>query len=156
MSANFPRSGRARGRVRHGALIGLMLLAAASAPAAAQSAAAESTGLGRVFFTPEQRQELDRRRQFNIREAVVTQANTFTLSGQVSRSSGKTTTWINSVPQHDAYRPSDPATAPVATGEYDPGVPLKVGQTLEKTSGNVTDGLAGGQVKVNRGARKKQ
>jgi hypothetical protein len=139
-------------RARAVAFAGLLLAASAAGQAAAQSQASE--GLGRVFFTPAQRQELDRRRQLNIQEAVVTNESRFTLNGQVTRSSGKTTTWVNGMPQHDAYKPGNAATVPILTGENDPSVSLKVGQTVDKVRGEVSDGLAGGQVKVQpRGAK---
>ena len=121
-------------------------------PAAAQTARAVEEPLGRLFFTPSQRQDLDRRRQLNIQEAIVVNENRFTLNGQVSRSSGKSTTWVNGVPQHDAYQPADPANVQVRTGENEPRVPLKVGQTVDKVRDIVSDGLAGGEVKVERRA----
>jgi hypothetical protein len=126
---------------------GPLFAAAAEAPLERR----EREGVGRLFFTPSQRQELDRRRQLNIQETVVAvNESRFTLNGQVTRSSGKSTTWVNGAPQHDTYRPADPATVPVRTGENEPSVPLKVGQTLDKAREVVTDGLAGGAIKVER------
>lgn len=106
--------------------------------------------LGRLFFTPQQRQDLDRRRAANIQEALVVQESTLTLQGQVSRSSGKTTTWINRVPQHDSHRSPDPAQVSIPTGEGQPQVKLKVGQTHDNVRGEVRDGLAGGRLKVGK------
>ena len=51
--------------------------------------------LGRLFFTPQQRQDLDRRRQANIQESAATVNSTLTVNGQVSRSRGKNTVWIS-------------------------------------------------------------
>ena len=125
-----------------------LLAAAVHAPLAG---AAED--LGRLFFTPQQRQDLDRRRAANVQEAAtVIQESTLTLHGQVSRSGGKTTTWVNGMPQHDAYSSSDPARATIQTGEDEPKVELKVGQTFDRVRGETRDGLAGGKIKVRPGA----
>ena len=129
----------------------LMLVLIAALMHAALSGAAEN--LGRLFFTPQQRQDLDRRRAANVQEtATVVQESTLTLQGQVSRSSGKTTTWINGIPQHDAYIGSDPARATIQTGEDEPKVELKVGQTFDRVRGETRDGLGGGNIKVKPGA----
>lgn len=127
----------------------LALFAALAVAGAQPSTAAEA--LGRLFFTPAQRQELDRRRAANVQEtAAVVQESTLTLQGQVSRSGGKTTTWINGVPQHDVYGGSDPARAAIQTGEDEPRVDLKVGQTFDRVRGETRDSLGGGQIKVDR------
>ena len=132
-------------------LLMLALMAAVAMIGTPHSAAAED--LGRLFFTPQQRQDLDRRRAANVQEAAtVVQESTLTLQGQVSRSSGKTTTWINGIPQHDAYIGSDPARATIQTGEDEPKVKLKVGQTFDRVRGETRDGLAGGKIKVRPGA----
>ena len=48
--------------------------------------------LGRLFFTPERRQQLDHQRQFNIEErSKVPEDPTLTINGVVTRSSGKRT-----------------------------------------------------------------
>jgi len=107
--------------------------------------------LGRLFLTPQQRQDLDRRRAANIQEAqVVQQESTLTVQGQVSRSSGKTTTWINGVPQHDSYTGTDPAQVTMPGGEGQPDVTLKIGQTHDNVRGEVRDGLRGGKIEVEK------
>ena len=127
----------------------LMLALLAAVVRAPLSAAAED--LGRLFFTPQQRQDLDRRRAANVQEvATVVQESTLTLQGQVSRSGGKTTTWVNNMPQNDAYRSSDPARATIQTGEEGTSVELKVGQTFDRVRGETRDGLGGGQIKVEK------
>ena len=116
------------------------------------SAAAED--LGRLFFTPQQRQELDRRREANIQESgTFTVESTLTVNGHVSRSSGRTTTWINGVPQFDTQRTPDPARVIVGGSDGDPPVDLKIGQTLDKTRGEVKDELGGGRITIRRGAQ---
>ncbi len=130
----------------------LLLALSATAVVAAPVSAAED--LGRLFFTPQQRQELDRRRAANAQEALVVQESSVTLSGRVSRSSGKSTTWINNVPQDDAYPAPDPSRVTLPDGEGEPPVSLKVGQTRDKARGETRDGLGSGKVEVLGGQRR--
>ena len=116
------------------------LLGLAAGPAAAQEI------LGRLFFTEQQRQDLDRRRQANIQETAVVVESFVTVNGQVSRSSGRSTTWINGVPQANARRPRDPARVTLPGGEGAPSVSLKIGQTLDKVRGEIRDPVAGGRI----------
>jgi len=102
--------------------------------------------LGRLFFTEQQRQDLDRRRQANIQETAVVVESTVTVNGQVSRSSGRSTTWINGVPQESTRKPADPARVTLPGGEGAPSVNLKIGQTLDKVRGQIKDPVAGGIV----------
>jgi hypothetical protein len=118
------------------------LLALAAGPAAA------AENLGRLFLTPQQRQDLDRRRQANIREAAVVVENLVTATGQVSRSSGKTTVWLNGVPQASSRKPPDPARVTLPGGEGEPSVSLKIGQTLDKVRGVIRDELREGRIAV--------
>lgn len=101
--------------------------------------------LGRLFFTPQQRQDLDRKRQTNEKETESVVESSVTVNGQVTRSSGRTTTWINGVPQQDTYRSIDRIHVRLDDAT------LKVGQTLDRARVEVTDPLKGGQVKVNPG-----
>lgn len=134
--------------LRRGVAVALMLAAVGPSPAAA----AES--LGRLFFTPQQRQELDRRRQANIVETAVTQESLITVNGRVSRASGKSTTWINGVPQEDSRSTQDPARVTIGGGEGEPQAQLKVGQTLDRNQGQIKSELEGGKIVVPRsGAR---
>jgi hypothetical protein len=114
------------------------LLGLAAGPAAAQET------LGRLFFTEQQRQDLDRRRQANIQETAVVVESFVTVNGQVSRSSGRSTTWINGVPQENARKPHDPARVTLPGGEGAPSVSLKIGQTLDKVRGEIRDPAVGG------------
>ena len=110
--------------------------------------------LGRLFFTPQQRQELDRRRASNAQEALVSRDSTLTLNGFISRSGGRTTTWLNGVPQEDSHRSADPAQVKIQPGEGEPEITLKVGQTLDRARGETRDGLAGGSIKVQAAKRR--
>jgi uncharacterized protein YjlB len=111
------------------------------------SAAAQD--LGRIFFTPQQRQDLDRRRNLNVIESEVVVESLVTVNGHVTRSSGKTTTWINGVPQYDAYRGRAPDRVGVERG--DTAVGVKIGQTLDRSTGEVRDTLQGGTIKTPSG-----
>ena len=119
---------------------GAFLLGIATGQVAAQE------NLGRLFFTEQQRQDLDRRRQANIREAAVIVESSITVNGQVSRSSGRSTTWINGVPQESTRKPADPARVTLPGGEGAPSVNLKIGQTLDKVRGQIKDPVGGGIV----------
>ena len=120
----------------------VLALAAGAGVSAPRPAAADE--LGRLFFTPRQHQELDRRRASNVqeKEEVVVESSV-TVNGHVARSSGKTTTWVNGVPQYDTYSGRDPARVHLQDGT------VKIGQTLDRTRGEVKDGLEGGSVRVN-------
>ena len=99
--------------------------------------------LGRLFFTPQQRQDLDRRRASNVQEKEVVIESSVMVNGHVVQSSGRTTTWVNGVPQYDTYSGRDPARVQLQDGA------LKIGQTLDRGRGEVKDSLQGGTVRVN-------
>jgi len=126
------------------------LFAAAFLLGVATTQVAAQENLGRLFFTEQQRQDLDRRRQANIREAAVVVESSVTVNGQVSRSSGRSTTWINGVPQESTRKPADPARVTLPGGEGAPSVNLKIGQTLDKVRGEIKDPVAGGIVTPSR------
>jgi hypothetical protein len=129
------------------------LVRVARSACAALCAAAAITGpvpaladdLGRLFFTPQERQELDRRRASNVvdRGEAPAVESLVTVNGQVTRSGGKTTTWINGVAHDDTYRSRDPARIGVQ------GRSVKVGETLDRSRGAVTDPLQGGEIRIN-------
>ncbi|MCC6473310.1 MAG: hypothetical protein IT514_06145 [Burkholderiales bacterium] len=140
------------GRPGHGVLAAaLVLLFAASSPSAAQTAARQGASLGRLFFTPAQREELDRRRQLNIKEEVVAAVeNRYTVNGRVARSSGRSTTWVNGAPRYHTDRSGESAVISMEPGETGRRVDLKVGQTFETGSGEVRDVLRGGTISIRR------
>mgnify|MGYP001258038033 FL=1 len=127
-------------------LVALGLCCAILASYAPQPAIAYEN-LGRLFSTPQQRQDLDRRRQANILETAIITESRITVNGQVSRSSGRTTTWLNGVPLESARSPRDPARATLA-GEGETSVTVKIGQTLDKGRGEVKDPIEGGRIVV--------
>jgi hypothetical protein len=121
-------------------------LIATLALAAQPALAAEP--LGRLFMTPAQRLDLDRRRQADAQDSLISSDNFVTVNGQVSSSSGKTTSWINGRPQHGQARTTDPTRVAVPMGEDAPSVPLKIGETLDKVRGEKRDVIGEGQVRV--------
>ena len=125
------------------ALAGALLAFAIGSVAALPADAAE---LGRLFLTPQQRVELDKRRQANAVEAEAVVENTVTLNGQVTRSSGKSTVWINGVPQYDA---AGAGRSTYRDAETDAA--MKAGQTLDRARGDVRDVVTPGSVRVKPG-----
>lgn len=110
--------------------------------------------LGRLFFTPEQRQQLDYQRNHNILEKrEVNQEPSLTVNGVVTRSSGRQTVWVNGEAQNEnaatggtVARPrrGDPATVTVdAAGGS--ATTAKVGDTIDPQSGEASR-LINGQI----------
>lgn len=130
---------RRRPTLRAPALAALVLLATAAPHAA-------GADLGRLFFTPQQREELDRRRDTNTVEAEVVVESLVTVNGHVSRSSGKTTTWINGTPQYDVYHGRDPTR--VAVEDTAVTSPVKVGETLDRTRGEIRPSIEPGSIEI--------
>ena len=90
---------------------------------------ARADELGRLFFTPAQRAQMDRGYAQLARPGH--NVNTLTLNGIVQMHGGKRTVWINGVPQPAG--PSDdrsPASLPVPLPGRHKSVELKVGQRL--------------------------
>lgn len=116
----------------------------------------ETSGqLGRLFFTPERRQILDRQRQLNIQEKQEIPVDTaLTINGVVTRSSGKRTVWINGVSQDEKDLPGSVAATPNRTNpgrvtlraDQSPVADAKVGETVSRDTGVSTDLLNGGRI----------
>lgn len=122
------------------------------------ASAQESTDeLGRLFFTPERRQTLDRQRQLNIQEKQeIPEDPTLTINGVVTRSSGKHTAWVNGVAQNENEMPSgvmvtprrkDPGKVVVQASES-PAGNAWVGGTVNRNTGEATDLLNGGRIGI--------
>ena len=127
-----------------------IVLLLATGPAAAEPA------LGRLFFTPAQRLELDRERAAaaaNASRPAAIQAQSkapppkmVTLNGIVRRSDGGTTIWVNNKPLHDRFGDAEISTGTIAREGVGINLPtsgkqvrLKVGQTVDATSGTVAE-----------------
>ena len=112
--------------------------------------------LGRLFFTPAQRAELDRERAAAATNAsrpaaVQTQPKApppkmVTLNGIVRRSDGETTVWVNNKPLHERFGDAEINAGSIAREGVGINLPasgkqvrLKVGQTVDATSGRVAE-----------------
>jgi len=143
-----------------GLLAALALVAAFCTTANAQEISGE---LGRLFFTPERRQTLDRQRQLNIQEnQEIPEDPTLTIDGIVTRSSGKRTAWVNGVAQNENEMPSgvkvtpsqkDPGKVVVQASES-PAGKARVGGTVNRNTGEATDLLNGGRISIKSATKK--
>ena len=121
--------------------------------------------LGRLFFTPEQRDALDARRKARVPDkpaAAAVVSPTTRLDGYVKRSSGPSTVWVNGeslletapeAPRIGATRANDGRVS-VTVGESGARVGLKPGETLDRGSGEVRDVIGDGEIRVRRSAPK--
>lgn len=104
------------------------------------SAWAQQETLGRLFFTPQQRTELDRQRLLNpggnsgMMDTEVSQ----TINGEVRRSNGRSTRWINGAADWN----NTTATSRVP-----------VGDTFHPGTGEHQSVLGGGKIIINRNGR---
>lgn len=129
----------------------MMVLAGAAAPAAAQE-------FGRLFFTAEQRQQLDARRKARVPDkpaAAVVAAPTTRIDGFVRRSGGPTTVFVNGESLTESAQAESPrvgrdASVSLPVSESGARVAMKPGETLDRGSGEVRDVLGGGELKVRR------
>ena len=133
----------------------LLMAILACATAAAQLRAEP---LGRLFFTPERRAALERQRELNIQEAQPIESSNVSLDGIVTRSSGRSTVWVNGRPQnegakgtglHVAVSPKSPDRAVVAPDDDSPSS-LKVGESINRATREKVDVLDGGTVRVGK------
>jgi hypothetical protein len=125
--------------------------------------------LGRLFFTPEQRAALDARRKARVpdKPAAVPQAESpvTRIDGAVRRSGGRSTVWVNSeaLPEgrqadgakiSERERGAGRVTLPTGEGAQRD---LRVGESLDRGSGEVKDVIGEGEIKVGpRPAAKKK
>lgn len=117
--------------------------------------------LGRLFFTPEQRAALDARRAARLpdKPAAVAESPTTRVDGYVKRSSGKSTVWVDGEAMPDGLqieglrvqRGNDPTRVTVTVGEDGRRVVLRIGETLDRATGEVKDVIGDGELRVRRG-----
>ncbi|HQO28153.1 MAG TPA: hypothetical protein PKY22_01310 [Accumulibacter sp.] len=113
--------------------------------------------LGRLFFSAERRQQLDRQRAQNtLDKQQATAAPALTVDGVVVRSSGRRTTWLNGTPQHESEmlngltltgRPDEPARVLVESSDA-PSARARVGETVNRSTGETSDLLKNGQIVI--------
>ena len=139
---------------RHASCLALLAFALAGPSFAAEPP------LGRLFFTPEKRAALDRARSQNQRQTLQVEATDLSLEGIVRRSSGRNTVWLNGRP-HDMANPRDgvavnlgpdATTARVRIGDEAPA-DLRVGESINRGTGERRSGLGNGQVSAQRAGR---
>ncbi|MGH8687511.1 MAG: hypothetical protein ACREVQ_07360 [Burkholderiales bacterium] len=121
---------------------------------------ASGQALGRLFFTPEQREALDARRKARLpdRPVAVEASPTTRVDGYVRRSQGKSTVWLDGYAVPEGTQPEglrvrpgkDPSRVTVEVGEDSHRVDLRVGDTLDRASGEVKDVLGGGEISIER------
>ena len=108
--------------------------------------------LGRLFFTPEQREALDARRRARVPDkpsaAPVAASPVTRVDGYVKRSGGPPTVWINGESMTDTV--PDGGRVPVTVGEGGARARLKPGESLDRGNGAVSDLIGDGEIRVQR------
>lgn len=135
---------RSRGFV---GIVGIAMLAITSLSVSADE-------LGRLFFTPERRQQLDYQRRFNVPERTAPEEQTLTINGVVTRSSGKRTIWINGEAQSGNDKEEGIAVTPdsqhpgrvLVSPAGKPTTRVKTGSTFNRDSGESSDVLGDGRI----------
>ena len=131
--------------------------------AMAGAGSAQAQELGRLFFTPEQRSALDARRKARVPDkpaaAAVADSPVSRVNGAVQRGGGKSTVWVNGEmipenPQADSARllpqGSSPGRVSIPAGEGPRRHDLRVGDALDRNSGEVRDVIGEGEIKIGR------
>lgn len=122
---------------------------------------AQAQELGRLFFTPEQRAAFDARRKARVPDkpaaAPLAEQPVTRVDGAVRRSGGKSTVWVNgeAIPENaqaDGARVQPPGSRPgsvsIPVGESAQRFDLRVGETLDRGSGEVRDVIGEGGIKI--------
>lgn len=135
------------------AIVAGFLCLAAAAGVAAQE-------LGRLFFTPDQRAALDARRKARVPDkpaaAPQVESPVTRVNGVVQRAGGKSTVWVNGeaiqegtqAEARGAPQPAGEGRVTVPLGEGGRGIPMRVGESLNRGSGEVSDVVGKDGVKV--------
>lgn len=134
----------------------LVVLACVIAGIAGSAQSAET--LGRLFFTPKQRAELEARRKARLPDkpaSPVIESPVTTVDGYVKRSGGRSTVWVNGTPIPQGTQPEGtrlyPGAEPSRVGvgvAGDRRFELEVGQSVERDTGKVKGLLRGGEIVV--------
>ena len=144
----------------------IVMIAIASGALHAFPAQAEEP-LGRLFFTPERRQRLDRQREHKaLPEQEIQSAPALTIDGVVTRSSGRRTVWVNGVAYSEKDVPGDfrvtprrgdaaqilvqPDRSPAASASNASSV--RVGETVNRDTGETERLLGDGSILRHRRA----
>jgi len=123
---------------------------------------AQEAALGRLFFTPQQRANLDTMRQHNVKQGsdpVTAKGMSITVQGVVRRSSGKDTAWVNGAAVSEPAEQLGSTSSPqrrqptqLGIGERD----VRVGDSINQSTGEQNDLLRGGQILIKPGNGKSQ
>ena len=131
-----------------------------SAAVSAEPANRGTQSLGRLFFTPERRAVLEYQRRQNIQDAPLVEGTTLNIDGVVRNSSGRATTWVNGIAHHNndagtgmhiRLSAQDPSQVTLSADEDAP-LRARVGQSVNRATGETKDGLSGGRIVVKRKA----
>jgi|CXWL01.1.fsa_nt_gi hypothetical protein len=133
----------------------------AAGVALAGSMNADAQELGRLFFTPDQRAALDARRKARVPDkpaaAPVTESPITRIDGAVQRGGGKSTVWVNgeTIPESSQAdgarvtpRSPNPGRVSIPAGEGTQRYDLRVGESVDRGSGEVRDILGEGDIKI--------
>ena len=137
-------------------LTAFLVMAALGAPVA------HAQELGRLFFTPQQRGELDARRKARVPDkpaATVVASPTTRVDGYVKRSGCPSTVWVNG----ETLTESSPEAPRIDTSGGEGGsvsvtvgegtrARLRPGETLDRGNGEVHDVIGDGEIRVRRKA----
>jgi hypothetical protein len=119
--------------------------------------------LERLFFTPAERAALDARRKARLpdKPAAVAASPRTRIDGYVARSSGKSTLWLDGYAVREGNQPeglnmsvrrgSDPSRVTVVVGEQRRRIEMRVGETLDRGSGEVKGVIGNGDIRIKRG-----
>lgn len=141
------------------------LLAATLLTTAPGTVAAADAGMGRLFFSPEQRSLIDRQVASRSSHEEPPGTGGFTIDGEVRHGSGLHTVWINKQIRHQARSDSmanssgndsqivtSPSRIPGQIVLSGPGIPhttLKVGTALSDKQ-EIADPVAGSRITIHR------
>ena len=138
--------------------VGALLLGTALSVCAMGALAQE---LGRLFFTPDQRAALDARRKARVPDkpaaSPVAELPVTRVDGAVRRSGGKSTVWVNGETIPEGAQPAGEQAAPkisapgrvsIPAGEGSQRLDLRIGESLDRSSGQVRDIIGEGEIKI--------
>lgn len=119
--------------------------------------------LGRLFFSPERRKDLDRLRQMKqLGNEAPEVSPALTINGLLTRSNGQRTSWVNGVARNEneasasivvVAHKNDPGRV-VLSGTDLPATNARVGETLRRGGLTVQGLLNGGRIAINPPAEK--
>ena len=124
---------------------------------------AHAQEMGRLFFTPEQRAALDARRKARVPDkpaaTPVTESPITRINGAVQRGGGRSTVWVNGemIPEDAqaggarvAPRGANSGRVSIPAGEGPRRRDLRVGESLNRDSGEVRDVIGEGEIQIGR------